>query len=269
MSKAPAFQMYSGDFLTGTMLMSNAEVGLYIRLLLLQAEHGTVPDSVDAICGAFGESSRILWPSVRQKFKAGPTDGTMVNERMEVVLAARDAFRARQSEKGKASASKRKGSTVDEPRINHGSTVVEPIEDRDRDTLPSGKERARQHPLQGEVKDEAPVSVPMATPQSHEANLWPSFSDFWEAYGKSRGKPLAMQAWAKVSQADREAIMAALPAYTAANEKQYRLDPVRYLKYRAWEDEVIPRNTPINGKPTEEQRFAEYGRILAERYPNQ
>ena len=34
--KDPAFLFYSNDFLSGTMLMSNEEVGIYIKLLCLQ-----------------------------------------------------------------------------------------------------------------------------------------------------------------------------------------------------------------------------------------
>lgn len=40
MAKDPAFLFYSGDFLTGTYLMEDAEVGRYIRLLCLQHRKG-------------------------------------------------------------------------------------------------------------------------------------------------------------------------------------------------------------------------------------
>lgn len=131
MGKAPAFQFYSSDFLTGTMLMSNAEVGLYIRLLCLQAEHGPIPDDVDRIVQAFGEPSRILWPVVRSKFSEGEIPGTLVNDRLSEVLAAREEHRKKQSEKGKKSV---------QLRLNRGSTTVEPLEDRDR--VLEEKERA-------------------------------------------------------------------------------------------------------------------------------
>ena len=121
MGKAPAFQFYSSDFLTGTMLMSMAEVGLYIRLLCLQAEHGAVPDDVERIVQAFGEPSRVLWPAVRVKFAKGETQGTLVNTRLSLVLQDREAYRKKQSVKGKISAEK---------RFNRGSTVVEPLEGR-------------------------------------------------------------------------------------------------------------------------------------------
>jgi uncharacterized phage protein (TIGR02220 family) len=40
MGKDPAFLFYTSDFLTGTMFMTNEQVGLYIRLLCAQHQHG-------------------------------------------------------------------------------------------------------------------------------------------------------------------------------------------------------------------------------------
>ena len=40
MAKDPAFQFYTQDFITGTMFMSNEQVGIYIRLLCAQHQHG-------------------------------------------------------------------------------------------------------------------------------------------------------------------------------------------------------------------------------------
>ena len=40
MSKDPAFLFYSSDFLTGTMFWTNEQVGLYVRMLCAQHQHG-------------------------------------------------------------------------------------------------------------------------------------------------------------------------------------------------------------------------------------
>lgn len=40
MAKDPAFLFYTQDFLTGTMFMNNEQVGIYIRLLCAQHQHG-------------------------------------------------------------------------------------------------------------------------------------------------------------------------------------------------------------------------------------
>ena len=150
MAKAPAVQFYSGDFLTGTTLMTNEEVGLYIRLLCLQAENGSVPDDQERMSLVYGPSVLKVWPAVRSKFVAGQEAGTMVNEKMVKVLADREAFRKKQSEKGKASAEARStsGSKKKKPRSNHGSTVVEPLggRDRDRDRVLKEEEREIEWP---------------------------------------------------------------------------------------------------------------------------
>lgn len=44
MSKDPAFLFYSQDFLTGTMFMNNEQIGIYIKLLCLQHQHGGIID---------------------------------------------------------------------------------------------------------------------------------------------------------------------------------------------------------------------------------
>ena len=40
MAKDPAFLFYSQDFITGTMFMNNEQIGIYIRLLCAQHQHG-------------------------------------------------------------------------------------------------------------------------------------------------------------------------------------------------------------------------------------
>lgn len=42
MAKDPAVLFYTSDFLTGTVLMSNEQVGIYIRLLCIQHQHGRI-----------------------------------------------------------------------------------------------------------------------------------------------------------------------------------------------------------------------------------
>jgi uncharacterized protein YdaU (DUF1376 family) len=44
MSKDPAFLFYPQDFITGTMFMNNEQVGLYVRLLCAQHQHGGIID---------------------------------------------------------------------------------------------------------------------------------------------------------------------------------------------------------------------------------
>lgn len=56
MAKDPAFLFYSSDFLTGTMFMTNEQVGKYIRLLCAQHQIGHLTEQhMMNICGSYDE----------------------------------------------------------------------------------------------------------------------------------------------------------------------------------------------------------------------
>jgi uncharacterized protein YdaU (DUF1376 family) len=46
MAKDPAFLFYPSDFLTGTMFMSNDQIGIYIKLICSQHQHGGIIDKI-------------------------------------------------------------------------------------------------------------------------------------------------------------------------------------------------------------------------------
>lgn len=118
---SPAFQFYVGDFMTGTITMSLAEVGAYSRLLCHQWDAGFVPgDDVAALARAMvcdRSEAEQVWPKIQHKFRA-KRDGVWVNSRLEKERKKQAAFRKLQSEKGKLSAEKR---TAVQPRLHSGS----------------------------------------------------------------------------------------------------------------------------------------------------
>lgn len=83
----------------------------------------------------------------------------------------------------------------------------------------------------------------------------PSFDDWWNAYGKKRGRKKVEAKWNKLPHADKIACMQATPAYVASTpDKQYRLDPLTYLNGERWNDEIISKE---NGQNHEQQRNIE------------
>lgn len=74
MAKDPAFLFYVSDFLTGSMLMTNEQVGLYIRLLCVQHQHGGIIDKISFDTMVDGH------PIIRTKFVE--TDEGYYNKRM-------------------------------------------------------------------------------------------------------------------------------------------------------------------------------------------
>lgn len=83
--KDPAFLFYSSDFLSGTMLMSNEDVGKYIRLLCLQHQKGHLKEKdMLNICG--GKNDDIF-----DKFSLDD-EGNYYNVRLEEEIIRRKNY---------------------------------------------------------------------------------------------------------------------------------------------------------------------------------
>lgn len=246
MASAPAFQFYANDFMDATRFMEANAVGLYVRCLCIQWTQGGLPNDLRMLAKGVGmdaEEFSRAWPAIEAKFTRGD-DGLLRNSRLEVVRARQEEISSKRSEAGKAGAfAKANGQAKKQQRKVKVKEKVEREEEGEREA---------EH----------------TSAKVHDAILWPSFDDFWNLYDKKRGRPNAEHEWAKIEQADREAIMQAVPAYTAANAKQYRKDPERYLKLRTWTDEVIDPTTPTNGTGSAQQISNDLDRIIAERYAN-
>jgi uncharacterized protein YdaU (DUF1376 family) len=98
--KPPAFQFYADDFLGGTMHFSDAEIGLYIRLLCVQWSTGGLPNNDDELLSYGKPSQNPTLSRVKAKFKLCD-DGMLRNERMEREREKQVEYRLRQSENGK------------------------------------------------------------------------------------------------------------------------------------------------------------------------
>ena len=128
--KAPAFQLYTDDFLSGTLEMSQAEVGQFIRLLCHQWNRGSIPVETEKQQRLAGGCVSV---EVLAKFEECE-DGFLRNKRLESVRTERGVFLQQQSQKGKLSAEKRRlaalaalaGQPDTQPDLNQSSTAVQP-----------------------------------------------------------------------------------------------------------------------------------------------
>lgn len=143
MSKAPAFQLYAGDFLTDVMDWTDEQVGAHIRLMCWSwVNRRGIPRDTQRLT-RIAPGAVEAWPVIGSKWKEGPDD-TWINERLESTRADSDAFRARQKEKSElaVTARKEKGTRVGRKRkpvdISNGIPKGAP------DGVPSG------YPLEGE-----------------------------------------------------------------------------------------------------------------------
>lgn len=96
--RAPAFQFYPDDFLAGTMHFTDAEVGLYMRLLCVQWAVGGVPNDDDEIA-SYGKG-RTSVARVKSKFVLGE-DGMLRNLRLEQERRKQQEYRESRAVNGK------------------------------------------------------------------------------------------------------------------------------------------------------------------------
>lgn len=81
---------------------------------------------------------------------------------------------------------------------------------------------------------------------SAQVVVWPTFEDWWEAYGKKVNVGKCKKKWEQIPHPAREKIMAHTGEYVKATpELQYRKHPLTYLNNESWNDEIIQRT---NGK---------------------
>jgi hypothetical protein len=83
--KTPAFLFYSSDFLTGTMFMTNEQVGAYIKLLCVQHQYGHL--SHQQIKNIAGEHTDLILTKFVTDEK-----GLYYNSKLENILVDREKF---------------------------------------------------------------------------------------------------------------------------------------------------------------------------------
>lgn len=124
--KAPAFQFYASDFLSGTTFLSAAAVGAYIRMLSQSWTSGPIPDSPVAFHKAMGLGPTdppfdVIWGELRCKWVRN--EQGWINEKLEKVRADQVAFRASRGKAGRASGRARRRKKY-EHSLNIRSTQV-------------------------------------------------------------------------------------------------------------------------------------------------
>jgi uncharacterized protein YdaU (DUF1376 family) len=137
--KPPAFQFYTDDFLGGTMNFTDSEAGLYIRLLCVQWNTGSVPDD-DLELKNYGKGETPV-DRIRLKFKKC-ADGNLRNSRMEIERKKQKAFRKSRSENGKLGGRPRKPSeklvvSSVEAKISSPSPSPSPVSLEEREGAPT------------------------------------------------------------------------------------------------------------------------------------
>ena len=130
MGKSPAFQFYASDFLSdeNVVLMSNQEVGCYIKLLCFNWKQGSIPNDIDKLSRLCGESKEIMdaiWENIKSCFKEN-SSGRLVNPRIERERVKQKRFSENRKKAGKLGAEKRwKNNNID------GKAIAQPMANDD------------------------------------------------------------------------------------------------------------------------------------------
>ena len=92
-----------------------------------------------------------------------------------------------------------------------------------------------------------------------------SFDQWWDMYGKKVDRAKCEKKWEKLSLAEKQACIAATPAYVASTpDLQYRRHPATYLNNKSWENQIIPHSNGTNKPTIEQQRISKLVDILTE-----
>jgi uncharacterized protein YdaU (DUF1376 family) len=242
----PAFQFYPSDFLGGTMMLTDAECGIYIKLLCsLWINKNLLPFCYDKLarCAmANVEEFEAAWPSIEDKFVV--SDGTISHPRFTKMMELSEIRRETGSKGGfsKANNSSKTSSKTSSKRLASARRM---------------KNEERSMNNEEETKDI------LAQPEKHNSDTDPDFSRFWEAFprGRKTKRGKAYPVWLRaINEADPETIIAAAAEYAASDvgQGQYVMGPEPWLNGECWKDDreawKNKTNGEKNGKPDASDR---------------
>lgn len=239
--KDPAFLFYSGDFLSGTMLMADEEIGQYIKLLCLQHQKGHLKEKdMLNICKTYNEE-------IFSKFKKDE-EGNYYNERLEYETNKRKAYsESRRNNRKK----KEEKETYKKDMKNICNSYEEHMENENRNKN-INKIKNKDNRGMGEEGKEKSIE------------LWEAqFNDFYSNYPK-KVKKQDVKKWFEKNKPSNElfsSMLSSLEQFRASTDwqkdgGQFIPYPSTWLNQKRWEDEYH--------KETEQEKIAREVKELME-----
>lgn len=239
--KDPAFLFYSGDFLSGTMLMADEEIGQYIKLLCLQHQKGHLKEKdMLNICKIYNEE-------IFSKFKKDE-EGNYYNERLEYETNKRKAYsESRRNNRKK----KEEKETYEKDMKNICNSYEEHMENENRNKN-INKIKNKDNRGMGEEGKEKSIE------------LWEAqFNDFYNNYPK-KVKKQDVKKWFEKNKPSNElfsSMLSSLEQFRASTDwqkdgGQFIPYPSTWLNQKRWEDEYH--------KETEQEKIAREVKELME-----
>lgn len=216
--KLPYFPFYPSDFDSDTDLLSDAEVGAYIRLLNIQWKSGKIPEKK---LPRLMEDHENVWPEIEQYFDC--EDGLVFNSRLERERGVAEERHNTAVARGKAGADARWNTPSNRPSIDgalDGAIATQNSE------LITKKLRTTEHKKRVETL----------------------FLAFYSDYPKKVGKAQAQKAFHKISPDDDlfNVIITALKNHIRKwDDPKYIPHPATWLNQKRWEDSLeVPTIKP-------------------------
>lgn len=239
--KDPAFLFYSNDFLSGTMLMSNEEVGIYIKLLCLQHQQGHLKEE-DML--SIGATKKVFSKFIKDE------EGNYYNERLEYEANKRKAY----SESRKNN--RKKKETYEKDMLNICNSYEEHMENENinknkNKNININKNRVNR--VIGEEEKETEI-----------LDKWEmQFNEFYGLYPR-KVKKQDVKKWFQKNKPSNElfsSMMHSLEQFRASKDwqkdgGQFIPYPSTWLNQKRWEDEDIEKRKPMSAL----QRAFEEGR---------
>lgn len=204
MAKDPAFLFYSNDFLTGTIFLSDEQVGKYIRLLCLQHQKGHLTEKqMVAVCKEYDKE-------IYDNFKKDE-QGLYYNERLDI----------EKDKRGKFTSSRRKNLNSDKNNktdTHMGTHMDKHMENENENEIVN--------------KD---ISINIDKKNNFDD------ADFWEFYNSFESKSdidKTFFKWQSTNIMDKGFIKNHYPKFHIITEEKFRGTALGYLEKRKWKTEI-------------------------------
>lgn len=198
--KSPAFQFYPSDFLSdeNVAVMSNQEVGCYMKLMCYCWREGSIPSDISKLARLCGEDSSAmakLWLSIELCFTEDPENtGRLIHPRLEEEREKQESHRQERSDSGLKGAKSRWGNRkqrIAKPSQKNGSAMKEPMANDGSSSSPSSSSSNPPIAPQGACDGQAVLKLEHPKPL---INTQEFAAEIFALYPRNDGKAEAMQA---------------------------------------------------------------------------
>lgn len=185
--KAPAFQFYAAEFLVdeNVVLMSNQQVGCYIKLMAYCWREGSIPADVSKVaklCGEDGSVMAQLWLGISECFEvASALPNRLVHPRLQIERDKQEQFKSERAVSGK------KGAQARWDKEKQGKSAADPVNSSAIDKPLTENTSASSSSSSLTTK---PLSTPPPTATPVDGDDIAKIFDYWRETMKSPGSKL-------------------------------------------------------------------------------